>query len=71
MSTVFDEIDNGETVFIRHNGIVYSLVKLEDDEQTMEDELKRKILKAREEYKGGMGITCNTVEESKTLLEPL
>lgn len=33
--------------------------------------LRAKIEKAREDFKNGKGVTCNTIEDSKALLESL
>ena len=35
------------------------------------DEFRKKISKAREDYKAGKGVTCKTIEQSMALLESL
>ena len=47
------------------------IVPIHENDYTISDEFRKKISKAREDYKAGNGVTCKTVEQSMALLESL
>ena len=47
------------------------IVPIHEDDYTISEEFKKKITKAREDYRAGKGVTCKTFEQSKDLLESL
>ena len=47
------------------------LVPVHKEDNTISEEFRENIAKAREEYKAGKGITCKTIEQSMSLLESL
>ena len=55
----------------RSKGQSFALVPTHDDELTISDQLKKKIAKAREDFRVGKGTACKTVEDSLELLESL
>lgn len=69
---ILDKADAGEDIVI-HRGIrkSYMIVPIHEDGYTISDEFRKKISKAREDYKAGKGTTCKTYEESLALLEAL
>ena len=69
---ILDKADSGENVII-HRGVrkSYMIVPIHEDDYTISEEFKKKITKAREDYRAGKGVTCKTFEQSKDLLESL
>lgn len=69
---ILDKADAGEDIVI-HRGIrkSYMIVPIHEDDYTINDEFRKKISKAREDYKAGKGVTCKAVEQSMALLELL
>lgn len=69
---ILDKADAGEDIVI-HRGIrkSYMIVPIHEDDYTISDEFRKKISKAREDYKAGKGVTCKTIEQSMALLESL
>ena len=69
---ILDKADAGEDIVI-HRGIKksYMLIPIHEDDYVISEDFKKKIAKAREDYKAGKVKTCKTFEESMALLESL
>lgn len=69
---ILDKVDAGEDIII-HRGAKksYMLIPMSEDDYVISEEFRKKIAKAREDYKAGRGTTCKTPEESISLLESL
>ena len=69
---VLDKVDAGEEVIIhRGKDKSYIITPVHDNDIVISDEFRRKIAKAREDYKNGKGVTCKTFEDSLALFETL
>lgn len=67
----FDLAHTERVIIRRSKGQSFALVPTHDDELTISDQLKKKIAKAREDFRVGKGTACKTVEDSLELLESL
>ncbi|MDY5812905.1 MAG: hypothetical protein SPJ97_00020, partial [Bacteroides sp.] len=69
---ILDKVDAGESIII-HRGVrkSYMIIPIHEEDYTISEEFREKILKAREDYKAGKGVTCKTLEQSMSLLESL
>ena len=67
----FDLAHTERVIIRRSKGQSFALVPTHDDELTISDQLKKKIAKAREDFRMGKGTACKTVEDSLELLESL
>lgn len=69
---ILDKVDAGENIII-HRGArkSYMLIPVHEDDYTISEEFRKKIAKAREDYKAGKSVTCQTLEQSMSLLESL
>lgn len=69
---ILDKADAGENIII-HRGTKksYMLVPIHNEDYVISEEFKRKIAKAREDYKAGKTTSCKSFEESVSLLESL
>lgn len=69
---VLDKVDAGEEVIIhRGKDKSYMITPIHESDIVVSDEFRRKIAKAREDYKGGKGVACKTFEDSLSLFETL
>ncbi|MCR5140618.1 MAG: hypothetical protein K6B45_10700 [Bacteroidaceae bacterium] len=71
MAAIFDKTDAGETVFIRRNNRLYTIVPVEDNDLAVTPELASKIEKARKEYSAGEAMTFNTAAEAQQWMDEL
>ena len=67
----FDLAHTERVIIRRSKGQSFALVPTHDDELTISDQLKKKIAKAREDFRVGKGTACKTLEDSLELLENL
>ena len=67
----FDLAHTERVIIRRSKGQSFALVPTHDDELTISDQLKKKIAKAREDFRMGKGTACKTLEDSLELLESL
>ena len=67
----FDLAHTERVIIRRSKGQSFALVPPHDDELTISDQLKKKIAKAREDFRMGKGTACKTLEDSLELLESL
>lgn len=67
----FDLAHTERVIIRRSKGQSFALVPTHDDELTISDQLKKKIAKAREDFRVGKGTACKTVKDSLELLESL
>lgn len=67
----FDLAHTEHVIIRRSKGQSFALVPTHDDELTISDQLKKKIAKAREDFRMGKGTACKTLEDSLELLESL
>ncbi len=71
-ASYFDLADSGEQIIIKRGSKQsYTLVPVEDSDLSISAELRKSIKRAREEYKNGNVVICNTHEEILKHLESL
>lgn len=71
-TSIFALADSGERVIIRRRGKTsYMLTPVSKEEADISPELEKKIEEAREQYRRGETISCNTMEELHRFLASL
>lgn len=69
---VLSRADAGEVVIIRRGrDKSYMLTPIHDRDVVVSEEFRKKVEKAREDFKNHRGVTCETFEDSIALFEKL
>lgn len=69
---VLSKVDAGEEVIIhRGRSKSYMVIPIHENDFVISEELRKKIAKAREDYKNGKGVTCKTVGDSMAFFDSL
>lgn len=71
LASFFNMADKGESVFIRRNQRVYTLVPVTDEDIAITPALAAKISKARKEYNDGQTVGFDSAAEAAAWMDSL
>ena len=71
LATSFDRVDGGESVYIRRNSKLYTLVSVEDDDLEITPALAAKIEKARQEHREGKTLRFESASAAQKWMDEL
>lgn len=71
LSAALNRVDRGEAVTFRRRDRAYKVLPDDHADFVITSELQKKIDEAREDYRQGRCVVCNTIEELHAHLESL
>ena len=71
LATSFDRVDGGESVYIRRNSKLYTLVSVEDDDLEITPALAEKTEKARQEHREGKTLRFENAVAAQKWMDEL